>query len=128
MIHGVTVLTMNLPLPTAQRTCYTSECDGRRDADSLADHPASLRRRQLPPLVYDEFRKLAAAKDGRGKTRGRRWRPRRGSTRRTLGWWTSEHVQAWDGRGHFFAAAAEAMRRILGGTGVLNCSTARSTG
>ena len=33
--------------------------------------------------------------------------------RRTSGWWMSEKAQHWNSRGHFFAAAAEAMRRIL---------------
>ena len=33
--------------------------------------------------------------------------------RRICGWWTSIRPAAWDSRGHFFAAAAEAMRRIL---------------
>lgn len=74
---------------------------------------------QLLPLVYEELRKLAAArlaseKPGHtlqatalvheaylrlvgndGKERG------------------AENAQSWDHRGHFFAAAAEAMRRIL---------------
>jgi RNA polymerase sigma factor (TIGR02999 family) len=67
---------------------------------------------QLLPLVYDELRKLAAAKLGREKP---------GQTLdatalvheaylRLVG---SVRPQSWDGRSHFFAAAAEAMRRIL---------------
>ena len=43
----------------------------------------------------------------------RRSRPRGWCTRRTSAWSTVEPDRAWNGRGHFFAAAAEAMRRIL---------------
>jgi RNA polymerase sigma factor (TIGR02999 family) len=67
---------------------------------------------QLLPLVYDELRKLASAKLAHEKP---------GQTLqatalvheayiRLLG---VDHGQRWDGRGHFFAAASEAMRRIL---------------
>ena len=67
---------------------------------------------QLLPLVYDELRRLAASKLAQEKP---------GQTLqatalvhdayiRLVG---SEHDKSWDGRRHFFAAAAEAMRRIL---------------
>src|SRR5215470_6633012 len=67
---------------------------------------------QLLPLVYDELRKLAAAKMAQEKP---------GQTLdatalvheaylRLVGIDAARH---WDNRGHFFAAAAEAMRRIL---------------
>jgi RNA polymerase sigma factor (TIGR02999 family) len=67
---------------------------------------------QLLPLVYDELRKLAAAKLANEKP---------GQTLqatalvheaylRLVGGGNGRH---WDHRGHFFAAAAEAMRRIL---------------
>ena len=67
---------------------------------------------QLLPLVYEELRKLAAARLAQEKP---------GQTLqatalvheaylRLVGW---EKAQHWDSRGHFFAAAAEAMRRIL---------------
>ncbi|MCI0334698.1 MAG: ECF-type sigma factor [Planctomycetes bacterium] len=69
---------------------------------------------RLLPLVYDELRKLAAAK------------LRREQPGQTLDATALVHEvylrlvgaaerepQRWDGRGHFFAAAAEAMRRIL---------------
>ena len=68
---------------------------------------------QLLPLVYDELRKLAAARAGPRGARGRRSRPRRWSTRPTCGWSAPTPTRPFDGRGHFFAAAAEAMRRIL---------------
>ena len=47
-----------------------------------------------------------------GRSPGRRSRPRPWSTRPTSGW-SGREDPGWDGRGHFFAAAAEAMRRIL---------------
>jgi RNA polymerase sigma factor (TIGR02999 family) len=67
---------------------------------------------QLLPLVYTELRRLAAQKLSHEKP---------GLTLeatalvheaylRLLG---SEHAKGWDSRGHFFAAAALAMRRIL---------------
>jgi RNA polymerase sigma factor (TIGR02999 family) len=67
---------------------------------------------QLLPLVYEELRKLAAQKLAQEKP---------GQTLqatalvheaylRLVGRTPDSH---WDGRGHFFAAAAEAMRRIL---------------
>jgi len=68
---------------------------------------------QLLPLVYNELRKLAAARLAQEKP---------GQTLqatalvheaylRLVG--SEQHEQSWDNRGHFFAAAAEAMRRIL---------------
>jgi RNA polymerase sigma factor (TIGR02999 family) len=67
---------------------------------------------QLLPLVYDELRRLAAAK------------MRKESPNHTLEPTALVHEayvrlvgprgdRRWDSRGHFFAAAAEAMRRIL---------------
>src|SRR5579864_4616444 len=67
---------------------------------------------ELLPLVYEELRKLAAARLTQEKP---------GQTLqatalvheaylRLVGNDSNEH---WDGRGHFFAAAAEAMRRIV---------------
>ena len=50
---------------------------------------------------------------GARERRARRSRPRRWSTRRTCGWSAPSRDRHLDGRGHFFAAAAEAMRRIL---------------
>src|SRR5437016_1009539 len=70
---------------------------------------------QLLPLVYDELRKLAAAKLAQEKP---------GQTLdatalvheayvRLVGTPPAGAAREWEGRGHFFAAAAEAMRRIL---------------
>jgi RNA polymerase sigma factor (TIGR02999 family) len=67
---------------------------------------------QLLPLVYDELRKLAAERMAREKP---------GQTLQATALVHEAYVRlvggdqprGWDGRGHFFAAAAEAMRRIL---------------
>src|SRR5437588_1528106 len=67
---------------------------------------------QLLPLVYDELRKLAAqrlAREAPGQTLG----PTALVHEAYLRLVDVKDPQRWDGRGHFFAAAAEAMRRIL---------------
>ena len=67
---------------------------------------------QLLPLLYDELRKLPAAKmaqDAPGQTLQATALVHEAYLR-LLG---PNTEQAWDNRGHFFASAAEAMRRIL---------------
>ncbi len=67
---------------------------------------------QLLPLVYEELKRLAARKLGREKP---------GQTLQTtalvheayIRLVDNEKAQHWNSRGHFFGAAAEAMRRIL---------------
>ena len=66
---------------------------------------------QLLPLVYDELRKLAAQKLAQEKP---------GQTLQATALVHEAYLRlvgatdpGWDSRGHFFAAAAEAMRRIL---------------
>jgi RNA polymerase sigma factor (TIGR02999 family) len=67
---------------------------------------------QLLPLVYDELRKLAALKLAQEKP---------GQTLQATALVHEAYVRLvkvdgagqWNSRGHFFAAAAEAMRRIL---------------
>jgi RNA polymerase sigma factor (TIGR02999 family) len=67
---------------------------------------------QLLPLVYDELRRLAAAQMGREKP---------GQTLDATALVHEAYLRLvgpaderrWENRGHFFAAAAEAMRRIL---------------
>ena len=71
---------------------------------------------QLLPLVYDELRKLAAAKmahENPGQTLQATALVHEAYLRLV----DVEKAQQWDSRGHFFAAAAEAMRRILVETG-----------
>jgi RNA polymerase sigma factor (TIGR02999 family) len=67
---------------------------------------------QLLPLVYDELRKLAARKLAREKP-GQTLQPTALVHEAYLRLVDVNKVQRWDSRGHFFAAAAEAMRRIL---------------
>jgi RNA polymerase sigma factor (TIGR02999 family) len=67
---------------------------------------------QLLPLVYDELRQLATVRLAREKP-GQTLQPTalvHESYLRLVGCGDAPH---WDSRGHFFAAAAEAMRRIL---------------
>src|SRR5262245_35805886 len=67
---------------------------------------------KLLPLVYDELRKLAAARLAQEKP---------GQTLQATALVHEAYLRLagpagqgnWDSRGHFFAAAAEAMRRIL---------------
>jgi len=75
---------------------------------------------QLLPLIYDELRKLAAAKlaqEQPGQTLQatalvhEAYLRLVGNRERETG--NGEHGGEWNSRGHFFAAAAEAMRRIL---------------
>jgi RNA polymerase sigma factor (TIGR02999 family) len=68
---------------------------------------------QLLPLVYDELRRLAAQKLAHEK-QGQTLQPTALVHEAYLRLVGNDHgTQPWDGRGHFFAAAAEAMRRIL---------------
>jgi len=67
---------------------------------------------QLLPLVYSELRRLAAtmmAREGPGQTVQATALVHEAYLRLLDG----EPAQGWNGRGHFFGAAAEAMRRIL---------------
>jgi RNA polymerase sigma factor (TIGR02999 family) len=67
---------------------------------------------QLLPLVYDELRQLAAAKFAQEKE-GQTLQPTALVHEAYLRLVDVEKAQHWNSRGHFFAAAAEAMRRIL---------------
>jgi RNA polymerase sigma factor (TIGR02999 family) len=78
------------------------------DAAAAGDPKAAA---ELLPLVYDELRKLAAARLGDEKP-GQTLQPTalvHEAYLRLVG----GGERAWDSRGHFFAAAAEAMRRIV---------------
>src|SRR6266480_7435457 len=67
---------------------------------------------QLLPLVYDELRKLAAQKLAQ-EAPGQTLQPTALVHEAYLRLVDVEQAQPWNSRGHFFAAAAEAMRRIL---------------
>jgi RNA polymerase sigma factor (TIGR02999 family) len=67
---------------------------------------------KLLPLVYDELRKLAAVKlaqEKPGQTLNATALVHEAYVRLVDG----DQTPQWNSRGHFFAAAAEAMRRIL---------------
>jgi DNA-directed RNA polymerase specialized sigma24 family protein len=100
-------------LPRRHQLDYTIYWDELRSVDSAAaswnqDDPAAGE--QLLPLVYDELRKLAAAKLAHEKP---------GQTLQATALVHEAYIRlvdvekAWDSRGQFFAAAAESMRRIL---------------
>jgi RNA polymerase sigma factor (TIGR02999 family) len=67
---------------------------------------------QLLPLVYGELRKLAAQRMTQ-EPPGQTLQPTALVHEAYLRLVDVEKVQHWNSRGHFFAAAAEAMRRIL---------------
>ena len=67
---------------------------------------------QLLPLVYDELRRLAAAKLAK-ENPGQTLQATALVHEAYLRLVDREQVQHWDSRRHFFATAAEAMRRIL---------------
>ena len=67
---------------------------------------------QLLPLVYDELRKLASERMAQEKP-GQTLQATALVHEAYLRLVDVDKVQHWNSRGHFFAAAAEAMRRIL---------------
>ena len=67
---------------------------------------------ELLPLVYDELRKLATQRLAQEKA-GQTLQATALVHEAYLRLVDTEAVQQWNSRGHFFAAAAEAMRRIL---------------
>src|SRR5262249_8033774 len=67
---------------------------------------------QLLPLVYDELRRLAAARLA-AEPSGHTLQPTALVHEAYLRLVGTSDGDRWDSRGHFFAAAAEAMRRIL---------------
>ncbi|MCI0684559.1 MAG: ECF-type sigma factor [Gemmataceae bacterium] len=86
---------------------------------SAIEHGEPHAAEQLLPLVYDELRKLAAtrlAKEKPGQTLQATALVHEAYLRlvgAASGAASARRDQHWDSRGHFFAAAAEAMRRIL---------------
>jgi RNA polymerase sigma factor (TIGR02999 family) len=79
---------------------------------SAIEHADPQAAEQLLPLVYDELRKLAAHKLARerpGQTLDATALVHEAYIRLV----DAHQTQSWNSRGHFFAAAAEAMRRIL---------------
>jgi RNA polymerase sigma factor (TIGR02999 family) len=79
------------------------------DAAAAGDPQAAA---ELLPLVYDELRRLAAAQMAEERP-GQTLQPTALVHEAYLRLVGGGRTAAWDHRGHFFAAAAEAMRRIL---------------
>jgi len=79
------------------------------DAASAGDRHAAA---ELLPLVYEELRKLAAARMA-AEPPDQTLQPTALVHEAFLRLVGPEDDARWDNRGHFFAAAAEAMRRIL---------------
>jgi RNA polymerase sigma factor (TIGR02999 family) len=79
------------------------------DAAAAGDAKAAA---ELLPLVYDELRKLAATRMAEERS-DHTLQPTALVHEAYLRLVGNNPSQPWNGRGHFFAAAAEAMRRIL---------------
>src|SRR6478609_9589567 len=79
---------------------------------SQIEHGDPQAAEKLLPLVYDELRKLAAVKLAQEKP-GQTLQATALVHEAYLRLVDVEKAPHWNSRGHFFAAAAEAMRRIL---------------
>ena len=105
-----------------RKPCVVSSCslsflfysDGMSDVTRILERAQagdSQAAEELLPLVYDELRRLAAAKMAH-EAPGQTLQP----TALVHEVWlrlVGNENQKWNGRAHFFGAAAEAMRRIL---------------
>src|SRR5438270_11806171 len=98
-------------MPACRSLYVTSMSDVTRILSAIEQgdpHAAEL----LLPLVYDALRKLAVekmAQENPGQTLQATALVHEAYLRLV----DADPVQQWAGRGHFFAACAEAMRRIL---------------
>ena len=103
------------PARTASRSDGGEEAPATGDVTrilSQIEHGDGHASEQLLPLVYEELRKLAAAKmaeENPGQTLQATALVHEAYIRLV----DTKKVQHWNSRGHFFGAAAEAMRRIL---------------
>lgn len=79
---------------------------------SAIEHGDAHAAEKLLPLVYNELRRLAAVKLAQERP-GQTLQPTALVHEAYLRLLGQENGQRWKGRGHFFGAAAEAMRRIL---------------
>ena len=79
---------------------------------SQIEHGDTNAAEELLPLVYEELRKLATARLAAEKP-GQTLQPTALVHEAYLRLLGSGEAVDWNGRGHFFGAAAEAMRRIL---------------
>src|SRR5271167_1225068 len=109
---GQRVVLCHLPPSALVRIGYIG---GMSDVTRLLDAAAAGDRKaaaDLLPLVYDELRKLAAARMA-DESPGHTLQPTALVHEAFLRLIGPADQPRWDSRGHFFAAAAEAMRRIL---------------
>lgn len=97
------------PMPAADITRLMSEVTRVLGAIEKGDPHAA---EQLLPLVYEELRKLAAQKMAH-ESPGQTLQATALVHEAYLRLVDAEQMQRWENRAHFFAAAAEAMRRIL---------------
>ncbi|MHC4940055.1 MAG: ECF-type sigma factor [Planctomycetota bacterium] len=79
---------------------------------SAIEHGQAQASEELLPLVYEELRRLAAQRMSH-ESPGQSLQPTALVHEAYLRLVDVETAQRWQSRGHFFAAAAEAMRRIL---------------
>src|SRR5829696_3436288 len=97
------------PIPVRGRMAVMADVTRILAAVEAGDRKAAA---ELLPLVYDELRKLAAARMA-AEAPGQTLQPTALVHEAYLRLVGSNPDQPWNGRTHFFAAAAEAMRRIL---------------
>ena len=90
----------------------TAACTKSREFLNAIDQGDPHAAEQLLPLVYKELRKLAAQRLGDEKP-GQTLQPTALVHEAYIRLVDVDTAPEWESRGHFFAAAAEAMRRIL---------------
>jgi RNA polymerase sigma factor (TIGR02999 family) len=100
--------TLNTPKLAGAVAAMTDVTQILSDIEQGDEHAAE----KLLPLVYGELRKLAAQKLAHEKP-GQTLEATALVHEAYLRLVDTDKVQRWNSRGHFFAAAAEAMRRIL---------------
>ncbi len=93
----------NMGLPAMNEVTQILHAIGQGDRHAAAD---------LLPFLYDELRKLAAQQLAR-ESAGQTLQPTALVHEAYVRLVGTENACCWDNRGHFFGAAAEAMRRIL---------------
>ena len=101
-----------VPVAKAQRGRYASSMSEVTHILCAIEQGDPRAAEQLLPLVYDELRRLAAQKlalEKPGQTLEATALVHEAYVRLV----DVEQAQGWNSRGHFFGAAAEAMRRIL---------------
>lgn len=105
-----TIYTNEHLFPTSSQTCVAMSEVTRILSQIESGDPVAAE--QLLPLVYEELRKLAAVKLA-GERPGQTLQATALVHDAFVRLVDVQQQQQWNSRGHFFAAAAEAMRRIL---------------